>query len=204
MLLGIFWLIAVAGTKDGAIVMLIGAFVNTTVLQDVHVTVAVKVAVPAVLPAVITFPLTVAAPVAVHVIACAVAFDGVDTLAVIVCVAPVCMVDGTLWLIAVAWVQPEITEMLAVWVKLLPCPRPLITVAKTVMLPDVPTLVFSVFPLIVAPVAPAFCTLQTIVLFVALSGKAKLGKVIGVPAVFDDDTVGMPVTGTLATFMLKS
>ena len=64
----------------------------------------------------------------------------------------------------------------------------------------------SVFPLIVAPVAPASLTLQLIVLFVAFAGATVPESVRPVPAV---DVVGTPVisvtdTNGRLTVMVKS
>ena len=81
---------------------------------------------------------------------------------------------------------------------------PLAIVAVTVTVPD--AVVERVFPLMVAPVVPAFFIDHTIVLLVALEGATVPERVRGVPAV---PPVGIPeilVTATklLVTIMAKS
>ena len=81
---------------------------------------------------------------------------------------------------------------------------PFAMVAVTVTVPA--AVVFKVLPEMVAPVAPADFTLQTMVLLVASVGATVPVSVSGVPAVAVVGTPVMPVTALKAvlTAMLKS
>ena len=77
-------------------------------------------------------------------------------------------------------------------------------VALTVTVPA--DVVFSILPLIVAPVVPAFTTLHIIVLFVAFGGFTLPDKNNGVTACVDVGTSVICVTGICdeVTVILKS
>jgi hypothetical protein len=75
-----------------------------------------------------------------------------------------------------------------------PAAVPLAIVAVIVTIPG--AVVSIMLPSIVAPVVPAFKTLHTIVLFVAVKGEITPERISGVPAVARVGTPDMPVTGT--------
>ena len=80
----------------------------------------------------------------------------------------------------------------------MPTAVPFAMVAVTVNVPE--PVVFNVLPVMVAPVVPAFFTLQVMVLLVALAGVTVPVSVSGVPAVAVVATPVMSVTGKKAAF----
>ena len=158
------------------------------------------VAVTVTVPAAVVFKMfpMILAPVVpalltVHAMVLLVALDGTTVptrvmaaTAVPVVGMPMMLVTGTKLLLIV------IVKSL---VYAIPCAAPFAIVAVTVTVPA--AVVFSVLPLMYAPVVPALLTDHAMVLLVALEGETVPERVRGVPAV---PVVGMPemlVTGTI-------